>query len=137
MKLLLDINVLLDVLLIRQPHVGASAKVLDACERHLAEGWLCAASLTTLYYLATKERDRATAQRLLEKLLSFCTVAEVNDAVIRRASGAVWDDFEDAVVHEAAVGGRCDGIVTRDAGGFKKASLPVYKPEDVCSLLNL
>lgn len=137
MKLLLDVNVVLDVLLVRQPHFAASAKVLDACERRKANGCLCATSLTTLYYLAAKERGPATARRLLENLLRFCQVAEVNESVIRNAFQLAWDDFEDAVLHESAAGRHCDGIVSRDITGFKNATLTVYKSEEVCAMLGL
>jgi predicted nucleic acid-binding protein len=136
-KLLLDVNVVLDVLLVRQPHFAASARVMDACERRKVSACLCATSMTTLYYLAAKGRNIATARRLLENLLRFCEVAEVNEAVVRNAFQMSWPDFEDAVLHESAAARQCDAIVSRDSDGFKRARLAVYKPEEVCALLGL
>lgn len=137
MKLLLDVNVVLDVTLLRQPHLLASAKVLDACERRLATACLCATSLTTLHYLAAKAKDRATARRLLENLLRFCEVADVHNAVVRAAIRLNWMDFEDAILHEAATLAQCDTIVTRNTQDFNKSKLPVQTPAEICTLLNL
>ncbi len=137
MKLLLDANVILDVLLKRAQHYQASVKLLDACERGLAEGVLCATSVTTLYYLIAKERDRQTARRALENLLKFCQISAVTSATITTALQADWSDFEDAVSHEAASAASCDAIVTRNQKDFKKATLRVFDPEEACAVLGL
>ncbi|MGV8084047.1 MAG: hypothetical protein AB2L09_10510 [Coriobacteriia bacterium] len=39
-----------------------------------------------------------------------------------------FTDYEDAVVHEAAHSAGCSAIVTRDATGFAKATIPVFQP---------
>ena len=41
-RILVDVNVVLDVLLARQPHVGASSRVWAAVETGVAEGYLSA-----------------------------------------------------------------------------------------------
>ena len=51
-RLLLDVNVVLDVLLDRTPYAEASAAVWAAVEQGEAEGYLSAHAVTTLRYLA-------------------------------------------------------------------------------------
>lgn len=137
MKLLLDVNVVLDVLLMRRPHVEASSKILNACEHKQFRGVVCATSVTTLYYLTQKARDRQTANKMLERLLQICEVATVNDRVIQKALQAGWEDFEDAVIHEAAVLSGCDCIVTRNISDFKKAQIDVYTPDEMRTVMNV
>lgn len=137
MKLLLDVNVVLDVLLMRRPHVEASSKILNASEHKQVRSVVCATSVTTLYYLTQKARSRQTANRMLEKLLQICEVATVNDRVIQKALQAGWEDFEDAVIHEAAVLSGCDCIVTRNISDFKKAQIDVYTPDEMRAVMNV
>ena len=135
MKLLLDTNVLLDVLLGREPHVGASAAVLSAVESGTLTALVGATSITTIHYLAAKVVGARRARRHVETVLSLCDVAPVDEEVLRDALALGFADFEDAVLHEAARRARCGGIVTRDQAGFKRATLPVYDPAEIIAML--
>jgi hypothetical protein len=44
-------------------------------------------------------------------------------------------DYEDAVLHEAALHVNVDGIVTRDRRAFARGTLPAYSPLEMASLL--
>lgn len=135
MRLLLDTNVLLDVLLAREPHVGASAAVLSAVETGALTALVCATSITTIHYLAAKAVGARRARRHIETVLSLCDVAPVDEEILRDALALGFADFEDAVLHEAARRARCGGIVTRDQTGFKRATLPIYSPDEVVAAL--
>jgi predicted nucleic acid-binding protein len=135
MRILLDTNVLLDVLLARQPHASAAAAVLGAVESKLVEGLVGATTVTTLYYLAAREVGARRARKHLEAILSLCEVAPVDAAVLRDALGLGFEDYEDAVLHEAARHARAAGIVTRDQVGFRRAELAVYAPSEILAVL--
>jgi len=57
MIILLDFNVLLDVLVQREPHYRPSADVWETVESGRAKGLLAAHSLTTLHYLLARHTD--------------------------------------------------------------------------------
>jgi predicted nucleic acid-binding protein len=58
-RLLVDTNVILDVLLDRQPHADVSIAIWAAIEAGHAEGYLAAHSITTIHYLIRPcERSR-------------------------------------------------------------------------------
>ena len=135
MKLLLDTNVLLDVLLGREPHVGASAAVLSAVETGMLTALVGATSITAIHDLAAKAVGARRARRHLETVLSLCDVAPVDEEVVRDALALGFADFEDAVLHEAARRARCGGIVTRDQAGFMRATMPVYDPAEIIAML--
>jgi predicted nucleic acid-binding protein len=134
-RLLLDTNVLLDVLLAREPHVGASAAVLSAVETGALTALVGATSIPAIHYLAAKAVGARRARRHIETILSLCDVAPVDEEVLRDALALGFADFADAVLHEAARRARCGGIVTRDQTGFKRATLPVYDPAEVIAAL--
>jgi predicted nucleic acid-binding protein len=132
---LLDTNVVLDVLLQREPHFADSAAVLGVVESGLVTGLLGATSVTTIYYLIDKALGARRARRHIETLLSLCEVAPVGEEVLREALALGFADYEDAVLHEAARRARAQGIVTRDQSGFRRAELPVYTPDELLTTL--
>ena len=54
MKIMCDTNVIIDVLLEREPFVENSCSVLSLCEGHKIDGFVPASSLTFIYYLIKK-----------------------------------------------------------------------------------
>jgi predicted nucleic acid-binding protein len=125
MRVLVDLNVVLDVLLDRAPHAEDAAALWAAVEAGEAEGRLCAHAVTTLHYLATRARGRAFAERCVRDVTSVFAVSPVDGAVVARALTLGFVDFEDAVTAAAAEADGCAALVSRDAGGFRDCPLPV------------
>ncbi len=136
MRLLFDTNILLDVLLDRKPHGVPAARLLSAAERGAVEGYVCATSLTTLFYLMSKAANTAKAKKALGMLLRICSIAPVDYTVLKAALSASFPDFEDAVIHEAALHAGAEAIVTRDSKGFRAAALPIYTPLEALELFS-
>ena len=135
MRLLLDTNVILDVLLDRAPHSGHSSKVLAAVEMGQASGFVGATSITTIYYLAAKQIGTQGAVQAVDRLLSLLEVAPVTRSVLEDALRAKFADFEDAVLFAAAKNSEVEAIITRDPKGFKGADIPVLSPEELVAVL--
>ncbi|MGD0202085.1 MAG: PIN domain-containing protein [Bryobacteraceae bacterium] len=134
-RVLVDVNVVLDVLLDRKPHAAASAAVWAAIETGIAEGLLAAHAVTTIHYLISKELGAARARRMVSAILRVFSVAAVDGAVIHDALHSAWPDFEDAVTASAARLAGCDILVTRDPRGFRQSSVRVLTPEAAAPLL--
>lgn len=127
-RILVDLNVVIDVIQNRQPFYKDSAGVLDAVVRKKAAGWLAAHSLTTLFYVIGRYHNRVAAATALTTLLQSFTVAAVDDAIIRQALSWGWADFEDAVQMAAAAGAKVDYVVTRNPGDFVGGPVAVVQP---------
>lgn len=137
MRVLFDTNVVLDVLLDREPHVEASARILYRVENGELSGWLCATTVTTLFYFVAKAAGRDTALAEIKKLFSLFEIATVNRPILESALDPGFSDYEDAVLHQAARQVDAKAIVTRNARHFKNAVLPVYSPEELSEILTL
>ncbi|GAB4252233.1 PIN domain-containing protein [Deferrisoma sp.] len=126
---LFDLNVVLDVLLAREPHVGASAKALDLASGKDVQGFIAAHCVTTLFYLLRRRVGTDRAHRVTAHLLERLRVAPVDEQVVRSALASAWPDLEDAVCHAAAraVGAEC--IVTRNVEDFRSSTPPALRPE--------
>lgn len=136
MKVLFDTNVVLDVLLEREPHVQVASRLFALADNGRIEGLVCATGVTTLYYVGAKELGRKRTHDQLRTLLSVFGVALVDGDVVQRAlEDDGFRDFEDAVVHEAAHAAGASAIVTRDGKEFAKATIPVFEPHELLAAI--
>lgn len=135
MRILFDTNVLLDLLLRRQPFVREASILVNAVESQMLGGMLGATTVTTVYYLVERHLGADAARDAIERLLTVFEVAAVGRTALVSALDSGFDDFEDAVLHEAARHASADGIVTRNAGDFAKADIPVYTPEQLLEII--
>jgi predicted nucleic acid-binding protein len=127
-RLLLDVNIFLDVILDRAPHADAAAALWASIERGRAHGMVPAHGVTTIFYLLAKARGNGFARDGVQRLIEVFEVAPVDAAIVQRALVFAWPDFEDAVCAAAAEGSHCDAFVTRDPAGYPDASIPVLDP---------
>ena len=98
MKVLLDLNVMLDVVQKRVPHYHDSAKVLSLARLGEIQAALPVHAFTTLYYILAKAAGKPKAGQTIDWLLAHFEVAIADRAVLRRARQLPLADFEDAVV---------------------------------------
>jgi len=135
-RILVDLNVVIDVIQNRQPFYEDSAGVLDVVARREVSGWLAAHSVTTLYYVISRIRNREAAVNAVTGLLESFTVATVDDTVIRKALSLGWTDFEDAVQMAATVADDIDYLITRNIKDFQNGPVPVIQPAAFLALLD-
>lgn len=134
-RVLVDINVILDVLLDRKPYAKASAAVWAAIETGTSDGLVAAHAVTTIHYLVRKEMGTTKARRVISAMLRVFGVAAVDGAVVQEALQLSFSDFEDAVTAAAARLAGCECIVTRDPKGFRGSPVRSLTPEAVVPLL--
>ena len=135
MKLLLDINVLLDVFLNRQPWVTDAARLLAAVDRGEADGYVAGHTITTVYYLIAKARDRRVAAVAVTDLLRIVKVVPMEAADFHQALVLGLDDFEDAVQVAAGLKVGADYVATRDDKHFRGSPLPARSPGEILAML--
>ena len=132
---LFDTNVVLDVLLDRQPHAKASAAAWAAIETGTSIGLLAAHAITTIHYLVRKELGDAKARGIISAILRVFGIAAVDGAVVHEALKLFLADFEDAVTVAAARLAGCEFIVTRDPKGFRGSAPRSLTPEALLPIL--
>ena len=135
MKVLVDLNVLLDVIQKREPHYGASAAVLSNIARGEIGGAVPGHALTTVDYLVSRFAHRDGANEAIDWILGdFEVVGEGRDIMLR-ARGLQMEDFEDAVVAAAAEAIHCDWVITRNVTDFHASPIPAITPKELAEVL--
>jgi len=134
-KLLFDTNVVLDLLMDREPFADAAGELFGRVEAGGIIGCLCATTITTVFYLVSKALGPDRAKAEIAKLMALFEIAPVNRPVLESALASLFVDFEDAVLHEAACHFGSDAIVTRNQRDFRNARIPVYAPTELAAIL--
>lgn len=124
MRLIVDTNVVLDVVLGRDPWAVEAARLLSAIEEGKAEGHLAGHSVTTVYYVVAKARDDGTARQAVSDLLDILDIVPPTDEIFRRALTLPITDYEDAVQAACALRVGADAFVTRNPGDFQGVDVP-------------
>ena len=128
MRVLLDANVLMDVLLERELFVNESAQVFDQVVRGAVSGLICATTVTTIFYLTSREVGGEEAMRHIQKLMNLYEIAPVTRSVLDAAMTSNSPDFEDAVLAEAAHQAGAQAIITRNLKDFAHSPVRAYTP---------
>ena len=130
MRVFLDTNILLDVLLNRPGLVESSEEVIVRSEEIGAGMFVAWHGVATAYYLLKRGRTEAEALVEVDKILAWARVATAGDSEARAARNLGLPDFEDALQAAAAAACGADWIVTRDTKGFRNSPVPTIAPED-------
>ena len=128
MKLLIDINVILDVVLGREPWLNEASRLLSALEDGEAEGYVAAHTITTIHYIVAREKGRQTAAQAVSDVLRVVRVVPITSADFQQALVLGISDFEDAVQAAAALQIGADYLITRNTKDFKASPVEVRTP---------
>lgn len=132
MKILVDTNIVLDVMLKREPFYKSSLEILGLSKRGDIEEYVSASAITDIYYLAYRQlKDKGMVKKLMKKLLTVVSVASVSEQEIENALSLEWNDFEDSVQYSVAFLQEMEGIVTRNPNDYKEAKIKIWKPEEL------
>ena len=137
MRVIIATNVVLDVLLDRDPFVKAAVDIFRLAEESRIEAFLCATTITTIDYLLTHALPEPVARDALHRLISIFEIATVNRPVIERALGSKIHDFEDAVLDEAGQMAGADAVITRNTKDFTGSVLKVFEPSEFLAQFNI
>ena len=130
MRVFLDTNILLDLILQRTPFFADARAVLEACDRRglaISAAWH---GLATVFYFIAREKGEAAANEAIGGLLTWCTVATVGQKEALEALNLGIADYEDALKAAAAKACGADWLITRDAKGFAKSAVPAVSPSE-------
>lgn len=130
MEILLDTNVILDVLLNREPWVKSASIIWRAIDEKRITGYIAACTLPSILYIAQRLEDEATALVALNLCLKTFEVCPVDRRTIDEAIQLPGKDFEDNIQIACAIFAGVAAIVTRDSAGFQATTVPALSPDE-------
>ena len=113
MRLMIDTNIILDVLLEREPFFAHS-------------------KATDIFYLIRKGLGSTEdAYRALGHILDIVKVLTVTNDDVNHAFLQKARDFEDCLLATCAKSNKCSGIITRNKKDFSEFGITLYSPEEI------
>lgn len=132
MRILVDTNVVLDILLDRKDYLEDS---FLACNIALHNGdklFFSSSSVTDIFYIIKKIKGKDKALECVKRLSVIMEFAEVNSDSIFNAISSSINDFEDAVIDSVAKGIKASYILTRNIADFKNSNIKAILPKTFC-----
>ncbi len=136
MKIVLDTNIVLDLLLERSPFFVDAKDIFILIEEKKIEGYLCPTTITTLYYLICKQTNKQKADDVIKSLLSIFEITQMDKEVLLKAKADNGSDFEDSVIYTSAHFSKIDFIITRDKKGFANSEVSVLPAVEFLAFFN-
>lgn len=135
MWLMIDTNIILDVLLEREPFFERSRTILTMCENKEIRGFISASTATDIFYLIRRALGSTDeAYDALGHILEIVKVLTVTNEDVTAAFLQRAKDFEDCLLATCAKSNKCDGIVTRNKKDFLSFGITLYAPEEIINV---
>lgn len=130
MRLYLDTNVILDLILNRSPFFDDIARIITLYEMGECELFTSSVSIVNCNYILGKNIDRKQVIDNLKILRSFCSILTVSELEIDKSLNSNFKDFEDVVQYFTCIKNDCNFIITRDIKDFKNSEIPAITPAE-------
>lgn len=130
MKVLIDTNLVLDLLLNRKPFVVNAVKVFEQAEKGHIETYLTANSVTDIVYILRKAYSGDQIREHLHNMFGFIKIMSVTASDIFGAFKLEMPDYEDALLMQCAKAGGIDFIVTRNKKDFQNCPVECLSLEE-------
>ena len=137
MILMIDTNIILDIILKREPFFEESYLTLLNTEENSDLTLLSASAMTDIFYILRKAVGRQTAYETMLDMQSFVTYSDVVEEDIENALHSPMRDLEDALVAAVAARKKADYIVTRNTADFESSKVPAITPAEFNRLIGM
>jgi len=127
-KVMFDINVVLDIVANRKPFLADSRAAYLRTVENGDDACIAVHAVATLYYLLGDSSTRRKREMAMDWVLSSFKVASEGEAEVSSARTLGFADFEDALVATSARANGCELIVTRNVKDFAHSPVPVKTP---------
>ena len=133
MRLLVDTNVFLDLVLRRGEACKDAVNFFAWCRKHKNQTYVTSMSLRDIEYIAKRNlHDREKANAVLVDVYSLCS--KVIGISADSAITSIYEDykdFEDELIVQAAQEEMLDAIVTNNIDDYRNRGVPVYTPREI------
>jgi predicted nucleic acid-binding protein len=131
MRVLLDTNAILELLLERELWRAEAVAIAEAGADGRIQAHVSASSITDIFYISRRLVGAERARRVVRACLDTLEVVSVTRDLLDAADRRAGSDYEDNLQVECAIAARLDAIVTRDPKGFEGSAVPVLTPAEL------
>jgi predicted nucleic acid-binding protein len=128
-KAFIDTDVILDFMIAREPFAMDAARIFSLSEKR--EISICTTGLvfSNAYYILRKLGPHKKVIAKLNQLARLVDIIGLSKTAVMHALESEFNDFEDALLHYAAMSEKVGIIITRNTKDFKYSELAVMTPD--------
>jgi predicted nucleic acid-binding protein len=129
-KILVDVNVFIDVMTKRANWEG-SLRILNLVRRSPdVEGWASALTVPLLYFFRLRVADERQARADAQASVRGFGLVPLNEELISKAIASALPDFEDNIQLASAEAIAADHVITRNKKHFQPSQISIMTPEE-------
>jgi predicted nucleic acid-binding protein len=133
-RVYLDTDVILDLLLRREPFFDAAADLFLAMQDARIEGCVSPLIFSNLFYILRQQMSAPEAVSTLRKLKLLVQVLPVDEKVLDLALASSFTDFEDSIQYYTALVHDLGAVVTRNKRDYREAKIPILDARECVEL---
>jgi predicted nucleic acid-binding protein len=134
MKVLFDTNVVLDLMLEREPWRAEAEAIAEVDADGRLQSHVCASAITDISYIKRKLVGAERACVIVRTCLDRLQVVNVTHELLDGAERCGDNDFVDDLQIECATDARLDAIVTRNPKDFASSPVLILTPAELLAL---
>jgi predicted nucleic acid-binding protein len=132
-KLFIDSDVILDVLIEREEYLHA-AELMTCLVEKKYEGYTTPVVIANIHYIMSKYASFKKSIQNIKRLRSFLSILTIDEEIIDSALHSEFKDFEDAIQYAASKQNGIDFIITRNKGDYKTSDITVLDAREFLEL---
>ena len=127
MRLFIDTNVLIDLLIKREPAYVSVAQMFDMALLRKDKLVISNLSIVNAHYIVKKLAGitEEVLRLALHNICITCEIASFTPSITMKALVSSFRDFEDATQYYCALENNCDVILTNNIRDFNLSSIPI------------
>lgn len=134
MRVLVDTNILIDFLCMREDFYDEAEKVFVWGLKNKIRILITDISYINALYVGKRYGYSVESLKSsLYKIAKFSELAIIDNDIVKESLLSEWNDVEDATQYYAAISNMADCILTRNSNDFKMSTIPVYSPKEFIS----
>ena len=127
-KVFLDSDVILDLLLERQPYHSSITLLFEKARSGGIILFTSSVCILNINYIIRKSYSRDNTREILNRFLPFIKVLSVDSGIIHSSLNSDFMDFEDGVQYYCSLNNEISEIITRNIKDYKPSKIPVLTP---------
>lgn len=135
-KVLIDTNVILDWIMVREPNATNARHIMEQCLFGRVQGYITSHSLTDIFYILRKDYSVEKRKQLLQLLCeSMNVIPETRQIILQALNHREWQDIEDALQMQCAKEAGVEYIITQNIKDFCTSEVKAICEEEFCEML--
>ena len=136
MRILIDTNVMLDFLTMRESYFADSDRIMDLCKTDDVVACIATHSVMNTFYILRKDYSIEQRRQMLLRYMRLVSIVGINKKqIVDALNRADFKDVEDCLQDECALGFNADYIVTRNVTDYSHSKVKAVTPREFLGLI--